>query len=139
MKKPTLLSSPPMPETSRSSQVTPTCLCLIPAAAFASFDDVKYSRRSNVSWRSPSRPFSRSIEAESLGMTLSATFGVLSDCCSWPKSVSAWATTTWSCGPRSGQSVEVFDIGVSVMVGEGRREGKKEEWVVCCLHPVGGI
>ena len=121
MKLQTLFCSPPIPETSRSSQVTPTCLCLIPAAEFASFDDVRYSRRSKVSWRSPSRPFSKSAESGPREATLLGVFGVPSDCCSRPNSFSAWATTTWSRALRSCQSVEAFDVGVSVVIGRGGR------------------
>jgi len=139
MKLRTLFCSPPMPETSRSSQVTPTCLCLIPAAEFASFDDVRYSRRSKVSWRSPSRPFSRSAESEPWDTTLLGAFGVPSDRCTRSNSFSAWATTTWSWMLRSCQSVEAFDVGVSVATGGGGRGDRWESGLCCFVHPARGI
>ena len=79
----TLLSNPPATSTCKFSQTTPTfwkyaistwpsdwgsdfTLCLIPAFWFASFEDVKYSRRSKRS--SSSRPFSgsRAVVVESV-------------------------------------------------------------------------
>ena len=120
--------------------MTPTCLCLIPAAEFASLDElVRYSRRSNVPRQSPSRPPSRSIESESWETTSLTTLGVLGDCYTWPKSFFACAIATRSQTLCSCQSVKVLDPGISVMTEEGGRGDEGGGGLRLCVHPVRGI
>jgi hypothetical protein len=61
-----LILWPTLPSTftSRSCQVTPTCLCLIPARALASFVVDKYILKSNGSPCSPVVPLSRSFSVD---------------------------------------------------------------------------
>ena len=94
----------------------PICLYLVPAAEFASFD-VRYSRGSGS-------PGGQSPNHSARKMVLLGTFGMLNDCWTRPKSSSACATTKRSWMSCSCQSVEVFDVGVFVIIGGGRGVGE---------------